>query len=35
MEIRLLDDGSLHITGYVNITDKPSRVLKDLSLIHI
>ena len=29
MEIRLLDDGSLHITGYVNITDKPSRVLKD------
>ena len=29
MEIRKLDDGSLHITGYVNITDKPSRVLRD------
>lgn len=29
MEVRQLDDGSLHITGYVNITDKSSRVLKD------
>ena len=29
MEVRQLDDGSLHITGYVNITDKKSRVLKD------
>lgn len=29
MEVRQLDDGSLHITGYVNITDKPSRVLRD------
>ena len=29
MEVRKLDDGSLHITGYVNITDKPSRVLRD------
>ena len=29
MEIRKLDNGSLHITGYVNITDKPSRVLRD------
>ena len=29
MEIRKLDDGSLHITGYVNITDKPSRMLRD------
>lgn len=29
MEVRMLDDGGLHITGYVNITDKPSRVLKD------
>lgn len=29
MEVRKLDDGSLHITGYVNITDKPSRVLTD------
>nr|DAW05817.1 MAG TPA: major capsid protein [Caudoviricetes sp.] len=28
MEIRQLDNGSLHITGYVNITDKPSRVIK-------
>lgn len=29
MEVRKLEDGSLHITGYVNITDKPSRVLKN------
>lgn len=29
MEVRKLDNGSLHITGYVNITDKSSRVLKD------
>ena len=29
MEVRQLDDGSLHISGYVNITDKPSRVLRD------
>lgn len=29
MEVRKLNDGSLHITGYVNITDKSSRVLKD------
>lgn len=29
MEIRKLDNGSLFITGYVNITEKPSRIMKN------